>query len=351
MAQQSLANNGRAMLSVSGRLLFNPLYNLDVATLNRMLNGFLGETHIVYAGVRDTSGRVISEATDGWVAEEQVSRDLAVQALAQPGIVQREIEGYLVMSGPVSVGSEQIGTLEIVFDQSFLKDLLDYTRNTMSIVMLVLLVGTVLFVAVLARHATEPLRVLVTVADEIGQGNLDVAVPIRGPEETSVLGIALEHMRTALQELYQDLEQQIVALEAQKQVIHELSTPIIPVIDVPGGAGSIIVMPLIGSIDTMRAKDITQKLLAGMSQYKARVVILDITGVPIVDSGVASHLNKTVQAARLKGARVIIVGISDAVAESIVDLGINWGDVETLADLQTGVLVALHGMGIKLAEM
>jgi anti-anti-sigma regulatory factor/HAMP domain-containing protein len=351
MARQSLVNNGRAMLSVSSRLLFNPLYDLDVATLQRMLNGFLEETHIVYAGVRDTNGQVISEATDGWVTDEQIGRDLAAQALAQRDVVHREIEGYLVMSGPVSAGSEQIGTLEIVFDQSFSKDVLNDVRNIMSTVMPVLLLAAVLSIAVFARRVTEPLRALVTVADEIGQGNLDVTVPTRGPRETSILGIALERMRTALHKLYQDLEQQIVILEAQKQVIHELSTPLIPLIDAPGGAGSVVVMPLVGNIDTARARDIMRKLLAGMNQYRASVVILDITGVPIVDSGVADHLNKTVQAARLKGARVIVVGISEAVAESIVDLGIDWGGIETLADLQTGLRAALHSMGIKLAKM
>jgi rsbT co-antagonist protein RsbR len=120
--------------------------------------------------------------------------------------------------------------------------------------------------------------------------------------------------------------------------------------DTSNGAGSIIAMPLVGSIDTMRAKDITRTLLTGISRYQAKVVILDITGVPIVDSGVANHLNKTIQAARLKGAHTIVTGISDAVAETIVELGIDWGNIETLADLQTGLITALSSMGVKLSQ-
>jgi rsbT co-antagonist protein RsbR len=138
------------------------------------------------------------------------------------------------------------------------------------------------------------------------------------------------------------LQQEII--EAQKQALREISTPIIPVME------RIIVMPLIGGIDTLRARDITRALLAGIQQHKAKVVIIDITGVPIVDSGVASYLNKTIQAARLKGARTIITGISDAVAETIVDLGIDWSGIETLADLRTGLLVALNSLGIELAK-
>ena len=138
------------------------------------------------------------------------------------------------------------------------------------------------------------------------------------------------------------LQQQVI--EAQKQALQELSTPIIPVME------RIVVMPLLGSIDTMRARDITRRLLAGIREHRATVVILDITGVPIVDSGVASHLNKTIQAARLKGAHTIVTGISDAVAETIVDLGIDWGGVETLSDLQTGLAVALGGLGLELVR-
>lgn len=133
-------------------------------------------------------------------------------------------------------------------------------------------------------------------------------------------------------------------IEAQRQTLRELSTPIIPIMD------RIIVMPLVGIIDSMRARDITRSLLAGIREHRGKVVILDITGVPIVDSGVADHLNRTIQAARLKGARTIITGISDAVAETIVDLGIDWSGIETLSDLQSGLFAALQSLGVTLTK-
>jgi anti-anti-sigma regulatory factor len=139
------------------------------------------------------------------------------------------------------------------------------------------------------------------------------------------------------------LQQEIIA--AQRQTLKELSTPIIPVMD------RVLVMPLVGSIDSMRAKDIMRALLAGIRAHHAEVVILDITGVPIVDSGVANHLNKTIRAAQLKGAHTIITGISDAVAEAVVDLGIDWGQLDTLSDLQTGLIAALKSTGVKLGKM
>jgi anti-anti-sigma regulatory factor len=138
------------------------------------------------------------------------------------------------------------------------------------------------------------------------------------------------------------LQQQVI--ETQKLAIRELSTPVIPIMD------HIIVMPLIGSIDSMRARDITRALLAGIRTHQAKVVILDITGVPIVDSGVADHLNKTIQAAQLKGSQTIVTGISDVVAEAIVDLGIDWTGIKTLSDLQTGLIAALNSLGFRLTR-
>ncbi|MBN1813185.1 MAG: substrate-binding domain-containing protein, partial [Anaerolineae bacterium] len=181
-----------------------------------------------------------------------------------------------------------------------------------------------------------------------------LARQISGVLQDSLLLKAREEAERALEQAYVEVERRVQertaeleqqqeenlrlqqeVIEAQRRAIQELSTPIIPVLE------GVIVMPLIGSIDTLRARDVTRRLLAGIREHRARVVILDITGVPIVDSGVAAYLNKTIQAARLKGARTIITGVSDAVAETIVDLGIDWSGIETLADLQTGLRVVL----------
>ena len=135
------------------------------------------------------------------------------------------------------------------------------------------------------------------------------------------------------------LQQEVI--DAQQQALRELSTPIIPVLE------GVLVMPLIGVIDTMRARDITRKLLTGIQEHRAKIIILDITGVPVVDSGVAAYLNKTIQAARLKGARTIVTGVSDAVAETIVDLGIDWSEIETVSDLRVGLQSVLIGMKVR----
>ncbi len=217
----------------------------------------------------------------------------------------------------------------------------------------------------IARRIATPLAELSQTAMQIAQGDLALQAPEQQrQDEIGNLAQAFNTMKEQLRDmlgreqnkslqLEREIEerQQIEAergrlqqevIEAQQRAIHELSTPIIPVMD------HIIVMPLIGNIDTLRAKEITRALLQGISNHRAKYVILDLTGVPIVDTSIVNHLNKTIQAARLKGTRVLVTGLSDAVAETIVDLGIDWSNIQTLRDLQTGLRVALKGLGIKL---
>ena len=199
---------------------------------------------------------------------------------------------------------------------------------------------------------------------EVGPQDWSVYEVLRGEIASALQGALLVQARkeaeTALEKAYAEVERQVAeqtaelkreqeesarlqqeVIEAQQRAIRELSTPIIPVLE------GVIVMPLIGSIDTTRARDVTRNLLAGIREHHARAVILDITGVPIVDSGVAAYLNKTVQAARLKGARTIVTGISEAVAETIVDLGIDWSGIETLRDLRTGLRAVMARVGVR----
>jgi rsbT co-antagonist protein RsbR len=129
------------------------------------------------------------------------------------------------------------------------------------------------------------------------------------------------------------------------QSIAELSTPVLQ--DREGR----LIMPLVGLIDTLRARQITEHLLQAIRTHRAKVVIIDITGVPAVDSRVANHLIQTVEAARLMGARAIVTGLSGEVALTLVTLGVDLSRVETVGDLQTGVEAADRILGFKLVKV
>ncbi|MGP4039897.1 RsbT co-antagonist protein RsbRA [Gracilibacillus sp. D59] len=121
----------------------------------------------------------------------------------------------------------------------------------------------------------------------------------------------------------------------QRMALQELSAPLIPVMD------NITVMPLIGTIDTERAKLIMENLLEGVMKHNSEVVLIDITGVPVVDTMVAHHIIQAAEAVRLIGATCILVGIRPEIAQTIVNLGIDLSKFPTKSSLRKGFKTAL----------
>jgi rsbT co-antagonist protein RsbR len=132
----------------------------------------------------------------------------------------------------------------------------------------------------------------------------------------------------------------------QAEQLRELSTPIMPLYR------GVLVLPLVGDIDARRATQVIEGLLEGISRQQADVVIVDITGVPLVDTQVANYLLQAARAAQLLGSRVILVGISPDIAQTIVHLGVDLSNIVTRANLQAGVEFAfsLRGLAIRPLE-
>lgn len=117
----------------------------------------------------------------------------------------------------------------------------------------------------------------------------------------------------------------------QQEALRELSTPVLQIRD------RMLLLPIIGLMDSQRAQQLTEQLLAAVRTHRARVVVMDITGVAAVDSRVANHLLQTVAAARLMGARVVVTGVSNEVAQSLVMLGVETRQLTTTGDLRSGI--------------
>ncbi|CAL9653646.1 RsbT co-antagonist protein RsbRA [Streptomyces sp. enrichment culture] len=128
-------------------------------------------------------------------------------------------------------------------------------------------------------------------------------------------------------------------IDRQRLQLMEVATPVIKLWD------GIVAVPLIGTLDSARSQVVMETLLEAIVEQQARYAILDITGVPTVDSLVAQHLMKTVQAARLMGAECIVSGIRPAIAQTIVHLGLDLGGVITRAGLADALGYALHQLG------
>jgi rsbT co-antagonist protein RsbR len=120
-------------------------------------------------------------------------------------------------------------------------------------------------------------------------------------------------------------------IREQQEAIRELSTPVLQVRD------RLLILPIIGGLDTARARQLTEQLLGAIQSNRARVVVIDITGVAAIDLNVANHLVQTVEAARLMGASAIITGLSSKIAQTLVDLGVDLSMMKTVGDLQGGL--------------
>ncbi|MFF1725146.1 STAS domain-containing protein [Streptomyces sviceus] len=129
-------------------------------------------------------------------------------------------------------------------------------------------------------------------------------------------------------------------IERQRQQLLEVATPVIKLWD------GVVAVPLIGTLDSARSQVVMESLLEAIVDQRAAYAILDITGVPTVDSLVAQHLMKTVAAARLMGAECIVSGIRPAIAQTIVHLGIDLGSIITRAGLADALAYALTQQGI-----
>jgi rsbT co-antagonist protein RsbR len=127
------------------------------------------------------------------------------------------------------------------------------------------------------------------------------------------------------------LKAELTARKRAEEAIRELSTPVLPVRE------RLLVLPLIGIIDSVRALQLTEQLLGSIRTHRAKAVVMDITGVVVVDSKVANHLLQTVEAARLMGAKVIVSGISSEIAQTLVRIGVDLSGLRTTTDLRAGL--------------
>jgi rsbT co-antagonist protein RsbR len=130
-------------------------------------------------------------------------------------------------------------------------------------------------------------------------------------------------------------------IREQQEAIRELSTPVLQVRE------RLLILPIIGVIDPQRARQLTEQLLRGIRTNRAKVVVIDITGVAAMDSNIANHLVQTVEASRLLGATVIVTGLSPEIAQTLVNIGVDLGKMNTVGDLQGGIEEAERLLGYK----
>ena len=162
-------------------------------------------------------------------------------------------------------------------------------------------------------------------------------VPLRDASGTVTGHVGISRNITAMKLAEQERERlQAEVIRMQENMLRELSTPLIPISD------DVMVMPLIGTLSEQRTQQILETLLEGITSARAAIVILDITGVPLVDTHVANAIIRAAQAVKLVGAQVVLTGIRPEVAQTMVGLGIDFRNIITSSTLQSGVAYALR---------
>ena len=189
--------------------------------------------------------------------------------------------------------------------------------ETHEVIGIVLLLRDVLARSLFAKYQTDS-----ALLDRI----LDAYEPAANRVATVALGFVQERERV---------------IREQQEAIRVLSTPVLQVRE------RLLILPIIGVIDPQRARQLTEQLLRGIRTNRAKVVVIDITGVPVMDETVANHLVQTVEAARLLGATVIITGLSPEIAQTLVTIGVELGKMNTVGDLQGGIEEAERALGYK----
>ncbi|MEU3957257.1 STAS domain-containing protein [Streptomyces achromogenes] len=192
-----------------------------------------------------------------------------------------------------------------------------------------------------SQIADEVAGLRVPVMDLLREEFADPTVP-RAQEAVLALTLLLGTLRLVVMETALDANAELI--ERQRQQLLEVATPVIKLWE------GTVAVPLIGTLDSARSQVVMESLLEAIVDQRARYAILDITGVPTVDSLVAQHLMKTVAAARLMGAECIVSGIRPAIAQTIVQLGIDLGSVLTRSSLADALAYALGKQGIEVSR-
>jgi rsbT co-antagonist protein RsbR len=162
------------------------------------------------------------------------------------------------------------------------------------------------------------------------------------PDLTWEATLLLDNLGLYTIEQYQQSREEVI--NRQKVELHELSTPVVQLWE------EILAVPLIGTLDSIRTQIVMENILNKIVETKSRIIILDITGVPVVDTLVAQYLMKTVQATRLMGAECFVSGISPQIAQTIVQLGLSLTDVVTKATLKEAFTLALKRLSIEVTR-
>jgi anti-anti-sigma factor len=317
---------------------------------------------VQFVAFHDSAGALLAAAAapDLPLNGRTTFTDLRAQSQATGATAVHWADDYLDIVAPITYMGHGVGTVGLRMDISGLAAARAQTLTQGVLTALTLIVLLSLAMGLLLRQLViVPLRRLGTATDQISNGVWVVPEGQNRRDELGRMARSFAQMVAALQTRETQLQEQVITVQAlnaaldtkvvertaelhrivmtQEQLLNqvrEMSIPVVPVLD------GVIIVPLIGSIDSARAIQLIQNVLAGIEEHRASLAVLDITGVQVVDTHVARVLMQVADATRLLGATAVLVGIRPEVAQTLVQLGVDLGSLQTFATLQEALRVA-----------
>ncbi len=338
-----------------GVVLVASLLNNDVSLVDHIRDMAQTDTATIFMGdlrvstnmLTPEGKRAVGTRVSGMISQAVLSQGAT---FIGPAFVvnERFITGY----EPLRDHTDQvIGMLYVGVREARFLALLYSFYQRIELIVLGAVVLTLVLAVPLSRYLAGPINALVRASQQIIQGDLSVHVPERGSQELVLLARSFNEMAESLSQAREAeqrrMEEILTVHEAQARLletVHALSSPVIPLYE------GIVILPLVGHIDTARSQQIMEELLQGVGRHQAQVVILDITGVAVVDTKVAQHLVQTAKATRLLGCQVVLVGIRPEVAQTLVELGVDLVGIITYQNLQAGLEYALTRIKRRIAS-
>jgi anti-anti-sigma regulatory factor/HAMP domain-containing protein len=328
------------------------LYSLDKPALVALTRQ-LGENDVVLAAqIYDAHGEIVT-STD----QSSADANFGHQLMTTDETLYVWSEGRLLAGRSVKAGPQRFGAFSVELSTATLETKANAARVQGIASGLAVGVIGVLLAWLLSRLITGPVKSLTAAAQRLangedvqiddGAGSAEIvalaeafrrmALTIQQREtEASTLNASLLHTVGQLEATVGELKTSMQARDQLSAIVRGLSSPVIPVLE------GVLVMPLIGVIDSERAEVVLSSLLRAVEQQHPHTAILDLTGVAIIDSEVANVVLRAVMATRLLGTETLLVGLRPDLAETIVALGVDTQDIVTRSDLQHGIAYALQ---------
>ena len=361
--------NAHTLAELIGYNSVAALMFMDNNGATESLASLRADNHILAACIYDAGGQVFAT----YVRSDSV--EFTPPQVSETGHVFTD--DYLDVFEPIVENGQPMGTVFIRSDLEVLKEKTQEYLSVFPVILGIVLGVSLLLIWGMQRFIVGPIRNLAEVArtvsedkdysvraeqksaDEVGklivsfnemldqiqerdnllqqtQGELEKRVD----ERTAELEEARLQLEKRVEERTQDLTKASREIESQHQMIMEMSTPVVRVWD------GILLVPLIGMFDTARSAQMIDSMLNSVSEEGASLVVLDVTGVPQIDTSVARHLMEAVSSARILGAQVIITGFSPEAAQTLAQLGVDFSALQTRGSLKAGIADAFHRLGV-----